>query len=123
VLAGRAKIGDHVEEGDVVAVIQPVILADRHIYSTQVPEGISEKTGETIRSARSDLEVVSPLSGVLRGIIHDGVRVTSGLKIGDVDPRDDPDACFLVSDKALAIGGGVLEAILSRQEIREGLIE
>jgi xanthine dehydrogenase accessory factor len=123
VLAGRAKIGDHVEEGDVVAVIQPVILADRHIYSTQVPEGISEKTGETIRSARSDLEVVSPLSGVLRGIIHDGVRVTSGLKIGDVDPRDDPDACFLVSDKALAIGGGVLEAILSRREIREGLIE
>jgi xanthine dehydrogenase accessory factor len=43
------------------------------------------------------------------------------MKIGDVDPRDDPAACLLVSDKALAIGGGVLEAVLSRREIREKL--
>jgi xanthine dehydrogenase accessory factor len=42
-----------------------------------------------------------------------------GLKIGDVDPRDDPAACYLVSDKSLAIGGGVLEAILSTIGIRE----
>jgi xanthine dehydrogenase accessory factor len=45
--------------------------------------------------------------------------VTKGLKIGDVDPRDDPSACFLVSDKALAMGGAVLEAILTREEIRD----
>ncbi|HJS20882.1 MAG TPA: hypothetical protein VJ785_19195, partial [Anaerolineales bacterium] len=62
-----------------------------------------------------------PLSGVLRGILCDGVRVTKGLKVGDVDPRDDPSACFLVSDKALAIGGGVLEAILSKEKIRNQL--
>jgi len=43
------------------------------------------------------------------------------LKIGDVDPRDDPEACFLVSDKALAVGGGALEATLTREEIREKL--
>jgi xanthine dehydrogenase accessory factor len=47
--------------------------------------------------------------------------VTKGLKIGDVDPRDDPSACYLVSDKAHAIGGGVLEAILSREEVRNKL--
>jgi xanthine dehydrogenase accessory factor len=45
--------------------------------------------------------------------------VTKDLKVGDVDPRDDPSACFLVSDKALAIGGAVLEAILTREDIRE----
>ena len=44
--------------------------------------------------------------------------MTKGLKIGDVDARDDPALCNLVSDKALAIGGGVLEAILSSPEIR-----
>jgi xanthine dehydrogenase accessory factor len=47
--------------------------------------------------------------------------VTAGLKIGDVDPRNDPQMCYLVSDKALSIGGGVLEAILSREEIRKKL--
>jgi xanthine dehydrogenase accessory factor len=57
----------------------------------------------------------------LRGLIRDGVRVTKGLKVGDIDPRNDPGACLLVSDKALAIGGGVLEAILSKEKIRANL--
>ena len=52
------------------------------------------------------------ISGVLRGLLADGTSVTKGLKSGDVDPRDDESCCFTVSDKALAIAGGVLEAIL-----------
>ena len=48
----------------------------------------------------------------MRGLLRDGMDVTRGLKLGDVDARDDPALCRLVSDKALAIGGGVLEAIL-----------
>lgn len=66
-------------------------------------------------------QIVSPFKGVLRGLIHDGIHVTKGLKIGDIDLRDDPSACFLASDKALSIGGAVLEAILTRAEIREKL--
>jgi xanthine dehydrogenase accessory factor len=66
-----------------------------------------------------ETEVCSPISGVLRGIIMDGVEVSRGLKIGDIDPRGIREYCFTVSDKALAIGGGVLEAILSvRQDIQ-----
>ena len=57
--------------------------------------------------------VPAPLTGVLRGLIHDGVQVRPGMKIGDVDPRGNREACWIISDKALAIGGGVLEAILS----------
>jgi xanthine dehydrogenase accessory factor len=34
------------------------------------------------------------------------------MKVGDVDPRGVRDDCFTISDKALAVGGGVLEAIL-----------
>jgi len=64
------------------------------------------------------VKIVSPFPGVLRGLIHPGLHVKKGLKVGDVDPRDDPDMCKLVSDKALAIGGGVLEALLSKPEIR-----
>jgi xanthine dehydrogenase accessory factor len=62
----------------------------------------------------SDHEILVPFDGVLRGIIHARVPVKAGMKIGDVDPRARREHCFTVSDKALAIGGGVLEAILSR---------
>ncbi len=54
------------------------------------------------------------ISGVLRGLIHDGVYVVSNIKIGDVDPRGNVEYCWTISDKALAIGGGVLEAIVGR---------
>jgi len=54
--------------------------------------------------------VVSELQGVLRGLLRSGLEVTAGFKLGDVDPRATKAHCFLVSDKALAIAGGVLEA-------------
>ena len=56
--------------------------------------------------------VTAPFDGVLRGLVHPSVTVPAGLKIGDLDPRARPDYCFTVSDKSMAIGGGVLEAIL-----------
>ncbi len=62
--------------------------------------------------------VVAPFKGVLRGLVHTGLQVTRGMKIGDVDPRDDPRYCIQVSDKSLAIGGAVLEAILTKEEFR-----
>lgn len=52
------------------------------------------------------------LDGVLRGILPDGTPVHKGLKSGDIDPRCELRHCFSVSDKALAVAGGVLEAIL-----------
>jgi len=50
----------------------------------------------------------------LRGLIRHGIKVTKGLKIGDIDPRGEIRNCFTISDKALAVAGGVLEAILRR---------
>jgi xanthine dehydrogenase accessory factor len=57
-------------------------------------------------------EIRAPFRGVVRGLIAPGTVVPPGLKVGDVDPRVDTD-CSLISDKALAIGGGVLEAVLA----------
>jgi xanthine dehydrogenase accessory factor len=59
-----------------------------------------------------EVPVLSPFAGVIRGLILDGSPVPAGLKIGDVDPRLDVSACHEISDKALAIGGGVVEAVL-----------
>lgn len=65
--------------------------------------------------------VYAPFDGALRGLLHAGLEVRRDMKIGDVDPRGNPALCGLVSEKALAIGGGVLEAILARPELRRHL--
>lgn len=65
--------------------------------------------------------VVAPFDGVLRGLIHPSVPVVPGMKIGDVDPRAVREHCFTISEKALAIGGGVLEAVLSAPALRSAL--
>ncbi len=96
IFVGHKKIGEHCESGEVVAEIE----SENESHSSHI---------------------VSQLSGVLRGMLHDGLHVTKRLKVGDIDPRDDVSACYLVSDKGLAIAGGVLEAILSKEEIRERL--
>ena len=64
-----------------------------------------------------DAPMVCTISGVLRGILADGTPVHKGMKAGDVDPRCEIDHCRCASDKALAIGGGVLEAILNCSEV------
>lgn len=78
------------------------------------------KKGEVIALV-SGQAVLAPFDGVLRGLLRPGSNVDQGLKIGDVDPRDDPNICYLVSDKSRAIGGAVLEAILSCPDLRSGL--
>ena len=65
-----------------------------------------------LMAAIADTNVNAPLRGVLRGMIRNGVFVKKGVKLGDVDPRDNPAFCYQVSDKAFSVAGGVLEAIL-----------
>ena len=61
----------------------------------------------------NDRPIQSEIGGVVRGLIAGGRTVATGTKIADVDPRADRSACFSISDKALAVGGGVLEAVLT----------
>jgi xanthine dehydrogenase accessory factor len=68
-----------------------------------------------------DQVVRAPFAGVVRGLLHPRNWVQAGLKIADIDPRDDPSYARLVSDKSLAVGGGVLEAILSVGTLRKRL--
>jgi xanthine dehydrogenase accessory factor len=59
----------------------------------------------------NDQPMKTRIAGVLRGLLPDGISVTENMKSGDVDPRCEVSHCYQISDKALAIGGGVLEAI------------
>lgn len=69
------------------------------------------EAGDTIATIDDDA-IVAPFAGRLRGLIHPDVPVKQGMKIGDLDPRGVLEHCFTISDKSLAIGGGVLMTIL-----------
>ncbi len=69
------------------------------------------KKGERIGTVATDV-IQAQIDGVLRGLIRSSSRVCRGLKIGDIDPRGDVNYCHTISDKARAISGSVLEAIL-----------
>lgn len=86
-LTSSARIGDIIDAGAIIATL------------------------ETDMGER--LPIIAPFTGVLRGLIHEQVALIAGMKIGDLDPRADPAHAWTISDKSLAIGGGVLEAILS----------
>jgi xanthine dehydrogenase accessory factor len=80
--------------------------------SWQVEIGDQVREGEIMGNVAGHA-ILAPFDGVVRGLIAPGTIVSECLKIGDVDPRGDVEACYTISDKALAIGGGVLEAILT----------
>ncbi len=98
VLNAYANIGDHVVEGQKIAELE-------------------SKTGSQITG------IISPIKGILRGLVRSGLEVTEKMKIGDIDPRDDVSFSALVSDKALSVGGGVLEAILTRFPVYSETVE
>jgi xanthine dehydrogenase accessory factor len=89
IFEAKANIGDKVKKGDVVAAVNGVPI-------------------------RPDfrVEIRAEIDGVLRGLLPSGVPVVKGMKAGDIDPRCEVSHCFTVSDKALAVAGGALEAIL-----------
>lgn len=74
--------------------------------------GDQVKEGETAATVDGQ-PMVCTLTGILRGILTEGTPVYKGMKAGDIDPRCKLEHCCCASDKALAVGGGVLEALLA----------
>lgn len=95
------------------APVQGVLKNSREI-------GDLVQEGEIITSV-GDRPVSAPFAGALRGLLRSGTTVHSGMKIGDLDPRGKPEYARIVSDKSRCLGGAVLEALLTRPEIRNQL--
>ena len=83
------------------------------VFRAKVNIGDYVKAGDLLAYC-DETPVYANIDGIVRGLLQDGVKVKTGMKSGDVDPRAEKEYCFTVSDKASAIGGGVLEAILSK---------
>jgi xanthine dehydrogenase accessory factor len=66
--------------------------------------------GEVVARIGSD-ELVAPLDGILRGLVHDGVPVDVGVKVVEVDPRGDLTKVFGIGPRPARIAEGVLEAL------------
>ncbi|OAT85314.1 hypothetical protein A6M21_17325 [Desulfotomaculum copahuensis] len=87
-------------------------------FQPLVEIGAQVKAGQLV--ARCDQKpVIAAIDGLVRGMLHPGLEVSPGLKVGDIDPRGDRDMCCTISEKARAVGGGVLEAVLARLSGRE----
>lgn len=82
------------------------------IFSPVASIGDMVDAGQTVAYV-GDAPVVTEIHGMLRGILPAGTPAHKGMKVGDVDSRCHSQYCYSVSDKANAIGGGVLEAILN----------
>ena len=81
-------------------------------FKPEVNIGDSVNAGDLVAYAGKE-PIYAGIKGVVRGLLQEGVEVTFGMKSGDIDPRAKREYCFSVSDKANAIGGGVLEAVLN----------
>lgn len=122
-----------------------VIWQGQALADTGIPETVGGRDAERVLRAPADGKLVThavigdvvrqgdllaesggeklfaPFDGVVRGLLREQLEVRGGMKIGDLDPRMDPKFCKMISDKSLSIGGGVLEAILSKEAIRAKL--
>ena len=82
------------------------------IFKPCVEIGDEVRAGDVCGTVEGE-PMCATIDGVVRGLLQEGVPVTRGMKSGDVDPRCHPEYITMASDKALAVGGGVLEAILN----------
>ena len=74
---------------------------------------IGDRVGKgTVVALVDDFPVIAEINGTVRGLLRSGTAAKKAMKVGDIDPRGTREHCFTISDKARAIGGGVLEAIL-----------
>lgn len=99
------EIGDRVEQGEKIGVL--VLLFERADLYRGVP-------------VDCEYPVVARISGVIRGLLRDGVPVSGGDKLGDVDPRGETGDIQHISDKAMRVAEGVHEAIVLNLERLRG---
>jgi xanthine dehydrogenase accessory factor len=85
------RIGDSVKAGEVIAQV-----------------GLSQGGTEDVKAT---------INGCLRGLLHGGLEVFTGMKVADIDPRDEASYIFSISDKARTIAGGVLELVCARSRL------
>lgn len=89
------------------------------ILEPKVQIGDFVEKGQVV-AVTGGVPVYAQMSGIVRGMLQAGVQVPCNLKIGDIDARAEVSHCYTISDKARAIGGGVLEAVTGFERMKDG---
>ena len=135
-ILAKKNLGTAITDAPLVIGVGPGFRTGEPIPNTNIPGLIGGFTGERVLRAPDDgifhqladigarvqagdvvgevngKPMACTIAGVIRGMLADGTPVYKGMKSGDVDPRGELSYCYTASDKAIAIGGGVLQAIL-----------
>ena len=140
-ILAKKNLGTHITDAPIVIAVGPgftagvdchaavetmrghtlgrVLYTGSPLPNTGVPGVIGGHAAERVLRAPADTiayvagkPMKTTIAGCLRGLLQAGVPVHEGMKSGDVDPRGKRENCDTASDKALAVGGGVLEALL-----------
>jgi len=104
VVGGYGK--ERVMHSLVAGIFRPVVSIGNLVEANQVVAYI-----ETLENDK--VPVITTIAGKVRGMLHEGLTVPEGFKVADVDPRGEATDHLTCSDKARAISGSVLEAIMS----------
>jgi len=107
---------------------EPVEIAghskDRYLYAprpgifrTPLDLGSHVEAGQVVGLVDGE-SLTAKVSGIIRGIVKDGLRVQAGTKLVDIDPRGDPNYLSELSKKAWIIADAVLTAI--RRQVTTG---
>ena len=122
---GRVILEGEAEENTGVPVAIGVLTKERVVWATQPGTFATDReigdlvvAGEVVGQVGDQL-VEAPISGILRGLLRNGVRVSKKTKLVEVDPVNDRAICYVIRDKMRAIAGGVLEAIMLKLNITD----
>ena len=103
-LAGEPRdIGGHARDRYVYAPFDGV-------FRTKARIGDEVRRDEVIAQIDS-MVLAAPLDGLLRGLTHDGVPVTTRTKVIEVDPRGAAAEIHGIGERPRRIAGGVLAAV------------
>jgi xanthine dehydrogenase accessory factor len=95
-----------------------ILAEDAGVFSTQKNIGDAVLAGDEI-GRLNDLPVNAPLSGILRGIVRDQMKVLSHMRLAEIDPKSDKSVCFNIQNNMRTVAGGVLEAIMLSLNVEE----
>lgn len=119
ILEGSAE-SENSEAGDFADLVSEKVIraSDNGVFTTEKNIGDTVLSNDVI-GYLNDQPLNAPISGVLRGILRNEMKVLANTRLAAIDPVGHKNGCLLVNDRNRAIAGGVLEAIMLSFNVTE----
>jgi xanthine dehydrogenase accessory factor len=117
---GKVILDGEAEENTGIPVAIGGLTKERVVWAPQAGTFTTDKEiGDSVVAHQvigsiGGLPIEAPITGMVRGLLRSGVKVSKGSKLIEVDPVNDRAICNFITDKMRRIGEGVLEAIRLR---------